>query len=341
MYLGARTITSGIDTKKSRNTPTAMVQWALSRTLSLLGVAILVHLIVMTSVAEKGSSNLAREQRSYENHRSTKHRVADAGNLVQNSVSSSIFTTENCTVVTAQTASTTTLPCGVKKFGNGVVSWIRRKDYHLLTVGLATYSSDDRFLVEHARHLQNWGLQIKYVQPRDAGWYECQVSTHPPASIFVELKVIEAAAEILGAPDLHIKSGSKLRLVCTLRQSTEPPVYVFWYHEERMINYDKERGVAVHSDRSSSVLVVAEAQKRDSGNYSCVPSNARSASINVHVLNGEKPAAMQHGSRSSAPSLLHPAITVYTSTCVILLWSILASVMPGTPSVPTSVRTVR
>jgi hypothetical protein len=31
-----------------------MVQWALSRTLSLLGVAILVHLIVMTSVAEKG-----------------------------------------------------------------------------------------------------------------------------------------------------------------------------------------------------------------------------------------------------------------------------------------------
>jgi hypothetical protein len=34
------------------------------------------------------------------------------------------------------------------------VSWIRRKDYHLLTVGLATYSSDDRFLVEHVRHLQ-------------------------------------------------------------------------------------------------------------------------------------------------------------------------------------------
>jgi hypothetical protein len=58
MYLGARTIASGIDTKKSRNTPTAMVQWALSRTLSLLGVAILVHLIVMTSVAEKGKMRI-------------------------------------------------------------------------------------------------------------------------------------------------------------------------------------------------------------------------------------------------------------------------------------------
>jgi hypothetical protein len=99
--------------------------------------------------------------------------------------------------------------------------------------------------------------------------------------------VTEAAAEILGAPDLHIKSGSTLKLVCTLRQSTEPPVYLFWYHEDRMINYDKERGVKVHNDRSSSVLVVAEAQKSDSGNYTCVPSNARPASINVHVLNGK------------------------------------------------------
>jgi hypothetical protein len=99
--------------------------------------------------------------------------------------------------------------------------------------------------------------------------------------------VSEAAAEILGAPDLHIKSGSTLRLVCTLRQSTEPPVYVFWYHEERMINYDKERGVSVHNDRSSSVLLIVEAQKSDSGNYSCVPSNAQAASINVHVLNGK------------------------------------------------------
>jgi len=105
--------------------------------------------------------------------------------------------------------------------------------------------------------------------------------------------VTEAAAEILGAPDLHIKSGSTLRLVCTLRQSTEPPVFVFWYHEHRMINYDQERGVDVHSDRSSSVLVVAEAQKTDSGNYSCVPSNARPASINVHVLNGKTPSRLQ------------------------------------------------
>lgn len=54
-----------------------------------------------------------------------------------------------------------------------------------------------------------------------------------------------------------------------------------------MINYDKERGVTVLSDRKSSVLAVNAADKQDSGNYTCVPSNARPASINVHVLNGK------------------------------------------------------
>lgn len=117
----------------------------------------------------------------------------------------------------------------------------------------------------------------------DAGW-----PVKRGDDILMLCVVSEAAAEILGAPDLHIKSGSTLRLVCTLRQSTEPPVFVFWYHEDHMINYDKDRGVDVHSDRTSSVLIVAEAQKRDSGNYSCVPSNARPASINVHVLNGKR-----------------------------------------------------
>lgn len=33
-------------------------------------------------------------------------------------------------------------------------SWIRRRDYHLLTVGMGTYSNDDRFMVSHNRPAQ-------------------------------------------------------------------------------------------------------------------------------------------------------------------------------------------
>ncbi|XP_047118659.1 lachesin-like [Schistocerca piceifrons] len=233
----------------------------------------------------------------------------------------SIFATENSTVAVAQVGGTATLPCVVRKFASGVVSWIRRKDYHLLTVGLATYSSDSRFQIVHARHLQSWALQIKFVQPQDAGWYECQVSTHPPTSIFVELKVTEAVAEIAGAPDLHLRSGSELRLICKLRRSTEAPEFVFWYHDDRMINFDEDRGVAVSKGRGGSQLLIPRAERTDSGNYTCAPSNARAASITVHVIEGEKPAAMQHDSRSACPPPAAAPGLVVALLVLLCLWS--------------------
>ncbi|XP_057660786.1 uncharacterized protein LOC130896607 [Diorhabda carinulata] len=257
-------------------------------------------------ISENRSNNtlVSRYKRSYERHKSkdtlTKNSVVKDTSTAKSS-GSSLFVTDNCTVVVAQIGGTATLPCTVRKFNNGVVSWIRKRDYHLLTVGLATYNTGDRFLVEHVRHLQNWGLLIKKVQFSDAGLYECQMSTHPPSSIIVELRVTKALAEIQGAPDLYIHSGSRLQLVCTLRDSTETPEYVFWFHEQRMINYDP--GVYVQDGRSSSVIYIQEADKSHNGNYTCSPSNAVPASINVHVLNAtaeEKPAAMQHANTSSS-----------------------------------------
>lgn len=71
------------------------------------------------------------------------------------------------------------------------MSWIKRKNVQeLLTVGLTTYANDERFQAIHFHHSEDWTLQIKYVQPRDAGLYQCQVSTHPPTSIFLFLEVV-------------------------------------------------------------------------------------------------------------------------------------------------------
>lgn len=60
----------------------------------------------------------------------------------------------------------------------------------LFTVGLATYSSDERFHVEHTRHRGVWDLRIKSVRKDDEGIYECNLSLHPPESIFISVSVV-------------------------------------------------------------------------------------------------------------------------------------------------------
>ncbi|CAO1342197.1 unnamed protein product [Diamesa serratosioi] len=236
-----------------------------------------------------------------------RHRRKDSNDLKsmhKNSLSSvqSHFITKNSTRVISQRGGLAVLPCSVTMSTPATVSWFRRKDFLLLTVGLSTYSSDDRFLVEHTRHLGNWALRIKNARKDDEGIYECQISTHPPQSIFIELRIVEAVAEIIEAPDLHINEGSTLRLECKLKRATESPLYVFWYHEDRMINYDHEDGVSVSSKLTSSILTVRNATARHGGNYTCAPANARQSSIYVHVLKGEKPAAMQHPNKSTTSS---------------------------------------
>ncbi|KAJ8951205.1 hypothetical protein NQ318_010232 [Aromia moschata] len=69
-----------------------------------------------------------------------------------------------------------------------------------------------------------------------------------------------------------------------------PPSYLFWYHNNRMINYDGDRGINVTTDLSenTSTLTITSAATRHSGNYSCVPSNAQPASTYVHILNVPK-----------------------------------------------------
>ena len=76
-----------------------------------------------------------------------------------------------------------------------------------------------------------------------------------------------------------------IKLVCVLRHSTETPIYVFWYHEDRMVNYDENRDLNVQTQQMISTLIISSAEISDNGNYTCLPSNTRPASIQVHVLN--------------------------------------------------------
>ena len=135
------------------------------------------------------------------------------------------------------------------------ISWIRLRDWHILTTGVLTYTSDSRFQVLHKEGSYDWILQIKYVQQRDAGEYDCQVS-HFLIRIFykkrissqqnkkkifyflsifqvststgtisrkVNLSVVRPEAFILGGDEYHIDRGSQISLVCVIEKAPTPP----------------------------------------------------------------------------------------------------------------------
>lgn len=57
-------------------------------------------------------------------------------------------------------------------------------------MGGFTYTSDERFTARHSAASQDWLLMIHYLQERDAGLYECQISTTPPKSHLIHLSVV-------------------------------------------------------------------------------------------------------------------------------------------------------
>ena len=52
------------------------------------------------------------------------------------------------------------------------------------------FIADDRFQSIFVEHSDTWTLQIKYVQAKDEGEYECQISTEPKMSHIIKLNVV-------------------------------------------------------------------------------------------------------------------------------------------------------
>ncbi|KYN17963.1 hypothetical protein ALC57_09744 [Trachymyrmex cornetzi] len=220
------------------------------------------------------------------------------------------------------------------------VSWIRKRDLHILTSMSVTYTSDARFTVVGNPETDDWNLRIDYVQPRDAGIYECQVNTEPKIYSAVTLKVLDIQASITPSRELFIKTGSTISLTCVIELQDLPPSNVTWYHSGAVIDFDgpsarahthththvdfdenfrksilgsnaltcvtfDRGGVSLETEKgksgTTSKLLITRAQIEDSGNYTCASNKVTPASIMVHVLNGEHPAAMQHGGTGKFP----------------------------------------
>ncbi|KAG8270044.1 hypothetical protein J6590_093827 [Homalodisca vitripennis] len=214
---------------------------------------------------------------------------------------------ESSVNVTGQLGAAVDLHCRVNRLpGETSVSWLRRQEgqLRLLAVGLELYSSDSRYAV---RLLEpgDWQLRVRSLLESDQGHYECQVPSHPPRVHSVYLHVVVPELEITDERDVPIKdkfynSGSTIQLKCRLTRVPRPSHFLLWRHGSDILNHDLLRGgISVRTDLTEdgawSRLLVAHATPQDSGNYSCSLSDVAGASVTVHVLNGETPAAMQHG----------------------------------------------
>jgi len=89
------------------------------------------------------------------------------------------FDTELPQDVTGVVGQTAYLTCRVFDRTNKTISWIRHSDLHILTVGRYTYTADSRYQSIYNPTTDEWILQIKYLQKRDSGMYECQTSCRP------------------------------------------------------------------------------------------------------------------------------------------------------------------
>ncbi|XP_069182601.1 lachesin [Procambarus clarkii] len=218
------------------------------------------------------------------------------------------------THIKAQLGSSAYLPCKIKNLGNKSVSWVRNRDAHILSVDRYTFITDARFAAWHEAVTNTWTLQVKFVEEMDAGRYECQVSTEPKMSHFVQLTVVTPRVSIPGGSELHVRSGSTVTIKCVVSHALHPPNYVFWYHEDARVPESSWTGVEqtpltrVTEEASVAALTIASVTHAHAGNYTCAPAALKSVSVTLHVLNGERPAAMQHGSNpawSPSPHLYH------------------------------------
>jgi hypothetical protein len=62
--------------------------------------------------------------------------------------------------ITTLVGDTAYLRCRVKNIGNKTVSWVRHRDIHLLTVGVNSYTSDNRFQTIHNIEAEEWVLKV-------------------------------------------------------------------------------------------------------------------------------------------------------------------------------------
>ncbi len=118
----------------------------------------------------------------------------------------------------------------------------------------------------------------------------------------------EPDVTVLGGPDMFVETGSVINMTCSVAWTPAPPASTSWRHNNSLISFRGPRpGVSIIIDKgeiTTAQLLIMSARSEiiitiavfalclvifrssDSGVYTCVPSNAPSANVTLHVLTG-------------------------------------------------------
>ncbi|KAG6456792.1 uncharacterized protein LOC115447776 [Manduca sexta] len=147
------------------------------------------------------------------------------------------FEEDAFTQVTAHVGAEALLNCRVVMLKDKTVMWMRNTTESaqiLLTVGPERHTGDSRITMKF-QYPNNWRLSMNPVKRSDAGHYMCQISTHPPRTVFTNLTVLPPVITINGdqshdMKDRFYKAGSAIKLSCIISEeyastlSTKAPI---------------------------------------------------------------------------------------------------------------------
>ena len=111
---------------------------------------------------------------------------------------------------------------------------------------------------------------------------------------------------MLGGPDMFVETGSVINMTCSIAWTPAPPASTSWRHNNSLISFRGPRpGVSIIIDKgeiTTAQLLIMSARSgivmfitniltvifrsSDSGVYTCVPDNAPSTNVTLHVLTG-------------------------------------------------------
>ncbi|GFO49806.1 leucine-rich repeats and immunoglobulin-like domains protein 1 [Plakobranchus ocellatus] len=219
------------------------------------------------------------------------------------------------------------LPCSVRNLGTKQVAWRDVEEDRFLTIGTMTWSEDENVSLDHSRskidgQVTVWNLQIRHVRPRDAGLYECQVTSRAGLVRLIKLNVVEhdlhalrgllqssgyqvpsVPVSVCGAADMHgclisitgkkyVDLGEKIELTCNASGGKVVPDEIDWFKGGDKINSKEKQYSHVLIVKSQEIatrtftsqLIIDHSKLSDTGNYICRSSRNDIANLPVTVL---------------------------------------------------------